>query len=50
MRGGRRGSRGQTMKGILNKQTNKAFIFDSECDGKPSEGFKQGGYITSFGF
>ena len=32
------------------KQTNKAFIFNFKCDGKPLEGFKQGHYITNFEF
>lgn len=30
------------------KQTNKSFIFESKCDGKPLKGFKQWSYIISF--
>ena len=32
------------------EQTNKAFVFDSRCDGMPLEGFKQGSYMISFEF
>lgn len=45
-----RRTQGQMMKGILNKQTNKAFVFDSRCAGTPLEGFKQGSYMISFEF